>query len=137
MTIPSSTAYKDFVEIIQKLPDYDKPAFFGLPANIERSSQRMISQVRLCCLFVLLFASLFCVHVFDYTFLYVLLCFDLDKYIYICIYAIYLIFNISGCDISTEDVDSSAGFCEQSGFRKVENGHVSSLRFLEETQPRS
>ena len=67
------------------------------------------------------------------------MCFDLDKYIYICIciYAIYLIFNISGCDISTEDVDSSAGFCEQSGFGKVENGHVSSLRFLEETQPRS
>ena len=46
VVIPSSTAYKDFVEIVQNLPDYDKPAFFGLPANIERSSQRMISQVK-------------------------------------------------------------------------------------------
>ena len=35
------------MEIINSLPDDDKPSFFGLPANIERSSQRIISsQVR-------------------------------------------------------------------------------------------
>lgn len=31
------------MEIINSLPDVDKPSFFGLPANIERSSQRIIS----------------------------------------------------------------------------------------------
>ena len=31
------------MEIINSLPDDDKPSFFGLPANIERSSQRIIS----------------------------------------------------------------------------------------------
>ncbi|XP_071483964.1 LOW QUALITY PROTEIN: cytoplasmic dynein 2 heavy chain 1-like [Diadema antillarum] len=42
-TIPVSTYYKDFTELVSKFPDDDKPAFFGLPANIERSSQRIIS----------------------------------------------------------------------------------------------
>ncbi|MBZ3869929.1 Cytoplasmic dynein 2 heavy chain 1 [Sciurus carolinensis] len=34
---------KDYRAIIEKLPEDDKPSFFGLPANIARSSQRMIS----------------------------------------------------------------------------------------------
>ncbi|EDO38992.1 predicted protein [Nematostella vectensis] len=34
---------QDYLEIINSLPDVDKPSFFGLPANIERSSQRIIS----------------------------------------------------------------------------------------------
>src|SRR4029434_6097288 len=29
--------------MIENLPEDDRPAFFGLPANIERSSQRIIS----------------------------------------------------------------------------------------------
>lgn len=33
----------DYRAVIEKLPEDDKPSFFGLPANIARSSQRMIS----------------------------------------------------------------------------------------------
>jgi dynein heavy chain 2 len=29
--------------VITSLPEFDKPAYFGLPENIERSAQRMIS----------------------------------------------------------------------------------------------
>ena len=36
----SSTEYKDYLELINKLPEEDKPSFFGLPANIQRSYQR-------------------------------------------------------------------------------------------------
>ncbi|XP_063970614.1 cytoplasmic dynein 2 heavy chain 1 [Lytechinus pictus] len=42
-SIPVSSYYKDFTEMVSKFPDDDKPSFFGLPANIERSSQRIIS----------------------------------------------------------------------------------------------
>jgi len=39
---------QDYRNIIESLPEDDKPDFFGLPANIARSSQRMISsQVKL------------------------------------------------------------------------------------------
>ncbi len=31
------------MEAIEALPEFDRPAYFGLPENIERSSQRMIS----------------------------------------------------------------------------------------------
>lgn len=34
---------QDYRHIIESLPEDDKPDFFGLPANIARSSQRMIS----------------------------------------------------------------------------------------------
>lgn len=34
---------QDFVESIEQLPEFDKPAYFGLPENIDRSSQRMLS----------------------------------------------------------------------------------------------
>ncbi|XP_074620352.1 cytoplasmic dynein 2 heavy chain 1-like [Acropora palmata] len=43
VTLPTSCHHRDYVEIINSLPDDDKPSFFGLPANIERSSQRIIS----------------------------------------------------------------------------------------------
>uniref|UniRef100_A0A8C9YLX3 Dynein cytoplasmic 2 heavy chain 1 n=1 Tax=Sander lucioperca TaxID=283035 RepID=A0A8C9YLX3_SANLU len=35
--------YEDYRSVIENLPEDDRPAFFGLPANIERSSQRIIS----------------------------------------------------------------------------------------------
>jgi len=35
---------QSFVDAIESLPEFDKPSYFGLPENIERSSQRMISQ---------------------------------------------------------------------------------------------
>lgn len=39
---------QDYRNIIESLPEDDKPDFFGLPANIARSSQRIISsQVKL------------------------------------------------------------------------------------------
>ena len=31
------------MEAIESLPDVDKPSYFGLPENIERSSQRIVS----------------------------------------------------------------------------------------------
>lgn len=34
---------QDYRSVIENLPEDDRPAFFGLPANIERSSQRIIS----------------------------------------------------------------------------------------------
>ena len=34
---------QDYKSIISSLPETDQPSFFGLPANIERSSQRTIS----------------------------------------------------------------------------------------------
>uniref|UniRef100_A0A4W3JIK2 Dynein cytoplasmic 2 heavy chain 1 n=1 Tax=Callorhinchus milii TaxID=7868 RepID=A0A4W3JIK2_CALMI len=35
--------YEDYRTVIMSLPEDDKPAYFGLPANIERSSQRIFS----------------------------------------------------------------------------------------------
>lgn len=34
---------QDFIDAIEKLPEADSPAYFGLPENIDRSSQRMAS----------------------------------------------------------------------------------------------
>jgi len=42
-TIPVSTRIQDFQSVVSSLPETDRPSFFGLPANIERSSQRTIS----------------------------------------------------------------------------------------------
>lgn len=40
--------FQDYRSVIENLPEDDRPGFFGLPANIERSSQRIVSsQVRL------------------------------------------------------------------------------------------
>lgn len=35
--------YQDYLEVIEGLPEFDKPSYFGLPENIDRSSQRMFS----------------------------------------------------------------------------------------------
>ena len=34
---------QDYQSVVRSLPETDRPSFFGLPANIERSSQRTIS----------------------------------------------------------------------------------------------
>ena len=34
---------QDYKSVISSLPETDRPSFFGLPANIERSSQRTVS----------------------------------------------------------------------------------------------
>ncbi|XP_043547742.1 cytoplasmic dynein 2 heavy chain 1 isoform X2 [Chiloscyllium plagiosum] len=52
ITVPRSCSIMDYRAIITHLPEDDKPAYFGLPANIERSSQcifsnQVISQLRI------------------------------------------------------------------------------------------
>uniref|UniRef100_A0A4W3JMF3 Cytoplasmic dynein 2 heavy chain 1 n=1 Tax=Callorhinchus milii TaxID=7868 RepID=A0A4W3JMF3_CALMI len=43
ITLPKSCSIMDYRTVIMSLPEDDKPAYFGLPANIERSSQRIFS----------------------------------------------------------------------------------------------
>ncbi|XP_040902456.1 cytoplasmic dynein 2 heavy chain 1 [Toxotes jaculatrix] len=43
INLPNSCSILDYRSVIENLPEDDRPAFFGLPANIERSSQRIIS----------------------------------------------------------------------------------------------
>ncbi|PNI44695.1 DYNC2H1 isoform 3 [Pan troglodytes] len=43
VSLPQSCSILDYRAVIEKIPEDDKPSFFGLPANIARSSQRMIS----------------------------------------------------------------------------------------------
>ncbi|XP_055023019.1 cytoplasmic dynein 2 heavy chain 1 [Boleophthalmus pectinirostris] len=43
ITLPNSCSILDYRGVIANLPEDDRPAFFGLPANIERSSQRIVS----------------------------------------------------------------------------------------------
>ncbi|XP_022324921.2 cytoplasmic dynein 2 heavy chain 1-like isoform X2 [Crassostrea virginica] len=43
LKLPSSTNFRDYVDAIEELPEFDKPSYFGLPENIERSAQRIIS----------------------------------------------------------------------------------------------
>ncbi|KAG8584671.1 hypothetical protein GDO81_004716 [Engystomops pustulosus] len=43
ISLPNSCSIMEYRSVIEGLPEDDKPAFFGLPANIARSSQRMIS----------------------------------------------------------------------------------------------
>ena len=43
LEFPRSTNYQEYVEEVHKLPDDDKPSYFGLPANIQRSHQRNTS----------------------------------------------------------------------------------------------
>ncbi|XP_040316731.1 cytoplasmic dynein 2 heavy chain 1 [Herpailurus yagouaroundi] len=43
ISLPKSCSILDYRALIEKLPEDDKPSFFGLPANIARSAQRMIS----------------------------------------------------------------------------------------------
>ncbi|RLN93089.1 hypothetical protein BBJ28_00010654, partial [Nothophytophthora sp. Chile5] len=41
--LPQSAQHADFLDIIDRFPDIDAPAVFGLPDNIERSMQRSLS----------------------------------------------------------------------------------------------
>lgn len=41
--MPQSSNVRDYVGIINKVPDFDAPSLFGLPANIDRSVQRFNS----------------------------------------------------------------------------------------------
>ncbi|XP_026049501.1 cytoplasmic dynein 2 heavy chain 1 isoform X1 [Astatotilapia calliptera] len=43
ISLPNSCAILDYRRVIENLPEDDRPAFFGLPANIARSSQRIVS----------------------------------------------------------------------------------------------
>ncbi|NXK72907.1 DYHC2 protein, partial [Amazona guildingii] len=43
ISLPNSCSILDYRNIIESLPEDDKPEFFGLPANMARSSQCMIS----------------------------------------------------------------------------------------------
>ncbi|MFT7803200.1 cytoplasmic dynein 2 heavy chain 1 [Arapaima gigas] len=43
ISLPNTCSITDYRSVIENLPEDDRPAFFGLPANIERSSQRIIS----------------------------------------------------------------------------------------------
>ncbi|XP_038617598.1 cytoplasmic dynein 2 heavy chain 1 [Tachyglossus aculeatus] len=45
ISLPNSCNILDYRTVIESLPEDDKPGFFGLPANIARSSQRMISSL--------------------------------------------------------------------------------------------
>lgn len=41
--VPQSANVRDYVGVINKVPEFDAPALFGLPANIDRSVQRFNS----------------------------------------------------------------------------------------------
>uniref|UniRef100_A0A9J7YQK8 Cytoplasmic dynein 2 heavy chain 1 n=1 Tax=Cyprinus carpio carpio TaxID=630221 RepID=A0A9J7YQK8_CYPCA len=43
ITLPNSCSIADYRAVVDALPEDDRPSFFGLPANIERSAQRIIS----------------------------------------------------------------------------------------------
>uniref|UniRef100_T1IHY1 Cytoplasmic dynein 2 heavy chain 1 n=1 Tax=Strigamia maritima TaxID=126957 RepID=T1IHY1_STRMM len=52
ISLPTSTNYQDFIQLIDRLPEEDNPTSFGLAANIQRSAQRnvankVISQLRI------------------------------------------------------------------------------------------
>lgn len=42
LNLPNSCQIQEFIEEIDKLPEIDKPSYFGLPENIERSTERTI-----------------------------------------------------------------------------------------------
>lgn len=43
LNLPNSCDMRDYKDLIEKLPDTDNPRFFGLPLNIDRSAQIVIS----------------------------------------------------------------------------------------------
>jgi dynein heavy chain 2 len=43
--VPQSGNIRDYLGMIQKVPDNDVPSLFGLPANIDRSVQRFNSNL--------------------------------------------------------------------------------------------
>ncbi|XP_063840903.1 LOW QUALITY PROTEIN: cytoplasmic dynein 2 heavy chain 1-like [Scylla paramamosain] len=42
-TLPTTVNYQDYATLIKSLPEEDDPSYFGLPSNIERSWQRIVS----------------------------------------------------------------------------------------------
>uniref|UniRef100_A0A0L8FKZ3 Dynein heavy chain region D6 P-loop domain-containing protein n=1 Tax=Octopus bimaculoides TaxID=37653 RepID=A0A0L8FKZ3_OCTBM len=54
LQLPNSCQYRDYISLIDKLPDYNQPSLFGLPENIERSSQKTISNNVICQLRILM-----------------------------------------------------------------------------------
>ncbi|XP_037796301.1 LOW QUALITY PROTEIN: cytoplasmic dynein 2 heavy chain 1-like [Penaeus monodon] len=43
LALPTTVNYQDYTSLIRNLSDEDDPSYFGLPANIERSWQRIVS----------------------------------------------------------------------------------------------
>ena len=43
LELPASSSLQEYTDLVTRLPEEDKPAFFGLPDNIERSHQRNVS----------------------------------------------------------------------------------------------
>ncbi|ROT63097.1 putative cytoplasmic dynein 2 heavy chain 1-like isoform X1 [Penaeus vannamei] len=43
LALPTTVNYQDYTSLIRNLSDDDDPSYFGLPANIERSWQRIVS----------------------------------------------------------------------------------------------
>ena len=43
LELPATSAAQEYMDLVARLPEEDKPVFFGLPANIERSHQRNVS----------------------------------------------------------------------------------------------
>lgn len=43
LQLPSSISKRDYLGLVNQLPDYNSSSLFGLPENIDRSSQRIIS----------------------------------------------------------------------------------------------
>ena len=44
LAMPASNSHAEYVECVRAMPEMDRPAYFGLPVNIERSSQVQASQ---------------------------------------------------------------------------------------------
>ena len=44
LAMPASNSHAEYVECVRAMPEMDRPAYFGLPANIERSWQAQASQ---------------------------------------------------------------------------------------------
>lgn len=54
---PVMVSLQDYVETINALPEFDKPSYFNLPENIERASQRNVSNMVISQLRVLMRAD--------------------------------------------------------------------------------
>jgi dynein heavy chain 2 len=44
LELPTSASYQEYIELVHKIPETDKPVYFGLPANIDRAYQKNISE---------------------------------------------------------------------------------------------
>ncbi|XP_047126593.1 cytoplasmic dynein 2 heavy chain 1 isoform X1 [Hydra vulgaris] len=64
VSLPATTNYREFTDIVANLQDDDSPTYFGLPLNIEQSTQKVISSQVILQLKVLMRADI-SVHKFD------------------------------------------------------------------------